>query len=177
MNSVFWHLTWRTYGTRVPGEAGFVGNYRTPGGARVTDNAYGTPTTPAMPALAEYARGIQLRDAILLDGVRAERLLAQLLETCRHRAWTPQIIAILMDHIHLAIALPVGIDGDAAMGNLKADASRALNRMDAKSGKRQWWARGGSARVLQDERYRKNAGEYIGGQEDPLLLWDDGEWS
>ena len=176
MLSEFWHLTWRTYGTLLPGEPGFVGYYRAPNGTRVIENAYGSPTAPAMPALAAYARGIQTRAAVELDLNRAERLLSQLLETSRYRGWQLQILAILANHVHVVIALPVGVDGDSAMNNLKAYASRALNRMDKKSGKRLWWARGGSARGLGTEQYRKNAVEYVRLQENPLILWDNGEW-
>ncbi len=129
MTDFWWHLTWRTYGTWLPGEAGFVGHYRTRTGQRVIDNAYNTPTAPAMPALAEYARRVQSHDSVLLTAVQAPPLLAQLQETSRFRGWALQAVAILAEHVHGVVALPDGTDGHPAMNDLKAYGSRALNRL------------------------------------------------
>ena len=52
----YWFFTWRTYGTWLPGESGFVGQYVNEAGRRVIDNADGQPTAEPMPRLAEYAR-------------------------------------------------------------------------------------------------------------------------
>jgi hypothetical protein len=56
-----WFFTWRTFGTWLTGQAGFVGNYINTIGERTTDNVLNELAGPSMPALATWAAD-QLHD-------------------------------------------------------------------------------------------------------------------
>ena len=167
----WWLLTWRTYGTFVPGEAGFVGYYRNRSGDRVIDNVYDSPTAPSMPALADYSRRVQSEDACFLTSIQAQCLLSQFRETCQYRGWSLLAAAILANHVHAVIGLPDTVVGASAMKDLKSYGSRALNLSGGISKRRSWWAIGGSCRRLVSGEYRENAMEYVCRQVTPLALW------
>src|SRR5581483_8362808 len=95
-----WFFTWRTYGTWLPGEDGFVGYYHGPGG-RVIDNVPGEPPTDAIPALERYARESMTGEPVLLCRPQAEALLAQFHETAAHRGWGLDAVAVLVNHVHI----------------------------------------------------------------------------
>ena len=62
----YWFFTWRTYGTWLPGEDGFVGYYRDAAGERVIDNMPGEPPARPIPRLEQYAREVMQGEPVLL---------------------------------------------------------------------------------------------------------------
>ncbi len=64
-NGSLWFFTRRTYGSWLPGEAGFVGYYHTPENPRAIDNVLGGPTTSAIPALERFAREAMQGEPVL----------------------------------------------------------------------------------------------------------------
>ncbi|HEY1186546.1 MAG TPA: hypothetical protein VGE74_02765 [Gemmata sp.] len=169
----WWFLTWRTYGTWLPGEGGFVGFYRHANGSRHIDHGVGELTTEPIPALANYARNRLVQAPVLLDTTRAAPLFAQLRETVTHRGWAMDALAILPNHVHLVL----GVNGDPRPGHLLRDlksyGSRALNA--AGPARTKWWAERGSTRFLKDPEARARAVWYTRNQEKPLLVWLSGE--
>ena len=170
----YWFLTWRTYGTWLPGEAGFVGNYVSPDGRRVSDNAVGSPTTSPMPALARYAAGQLVRSPVYLTLPQATRLFDQFAETSSYRGRCLDAVAILSNHIHLVVATPGDPDPDDLLDDFKAYASRALNRLvgyKPPAPRPIWWAQGGSKRILKSDGHRAGVVRYVRDQELPLVVW------
>lgn len=167
----YWFFTWRTCGTWLPGEEGFVGEYVTPDGRRVADNQFGLPTTEPIPALEAYSRRVQSGDAVLLALPHAETLLTQFLETAGVRGWVIDAVAVIPNHVHIVFGVAGDPNPSAMLRDWKSYASRALNRHFGKPPAPRWWADRGSKRVIQDEADRISRICYVRDQEAPLLVW------
>jgi hypothetical protein len=76
----YWFFTWRTYGTWLPGEDGFVGYYHTFDGRRLTSNQPGAPKAEPIPQLARYARNLLRGEPVGLTLVQAHAVADQLRE-------------------------------------------------------------------------------------------------
>jgi len=97
----YWFLTWRTYGTWLPGENGFVGYYYPDGARRVIDNLPGMPATEQIPALERYARTAMKAEPVQLTVQQAHVVLAQLQESAAYRGWSLEAVAVMVNHIHI----------------------------------------------------------------------------
>ena len=166
-----WFLTWRTYGSWLPGKEGFVGYYRTSDGHRVIDNVPGTTATEDIPDLRRSMQESTTGPAIFLSIKQAEALLKQFHETAVHRGWQLDAVAVMSNHVHLVF----GVDGDPNPSDLLRDfksyASRTLNRLGPKLHAPRWFADGGSKRLLISESSRIGAIRYVRYQDGPLLVW------
>src|SRR5215213_389972 len=101
----YWFFTWRTYGTWLPGEDGFVGLFRGSVGVRVTENAAGSEPADPMPGLAAYAASLLTHSPLTLTVPQSEVVERELLRTCGFRGWVPDAIAILPNHLHIAFGV------------------------------------------------------------------------
>ena len=167
-----WLLTWRTYGTWLPGDArGFVDPMVTPAGERVIHNVPGTPTDPANAPLHDYARSVMKGEPVLLTPAHAGELFAQFRETAGYRGWEILAVAILTNHIHLVVRVEGDPEGSDLLRDFKSYASRRLNRIWAVPVNGSWWSESGSRRVLKDEANVRLAIDYVAGQQGALLIW------
>jgi REP element-mobilizing transposase RayT len=164
----YWFFTWRTYGTWLPGDEGFVGFYRTASGEQRTDNRRGEPATEAMPPLAEYAGRLLAHEPVLLTPEAAGVVLIELLRTCRHRGWQLDAVAVLADHVHFVFGVPGDPAAEDLLREIKSYTSRALNRA---FGCRHWWVVGGSTRPVKGEGSRQAVIRYTNSQTEPLVVW------
>jgi REP element-mobilizing transposase RayT len=164
-----WFFTWRTYGTWLPGEDGFVGYHYTPDGRRVTDNQPGEPQSEPIPPLERYAHDVMAGEPVLLTATLAKVVLRQLHETAAVRRWTVDVVAITATHVHVVYGVPGDPDPSAMLRDWKSYASRALNRSGANAPR--WWADSGSKRRLKDMEDRLAAIQYVRDQPAPLLVW------
>ena len=170
----YWFFTWRTYGTWLPGEDGFVGDYRSPNGRRVRDNAPGTDTTPPIPALARFAHAARTRPPVFLTPAQAEAVEGGLLRTCDDRRWVADVIAVVPNHVHMLFGGPGDPDSNRTLAELKAYCSRVLNKLGGGPGGR-WWAEGGSRRRVKGDTGREEVGEYLRTQPGALRVWTGDE--
>jgi REP element-mobilizing transposase RayT len=166
-----WFFTWRTYGSWLPGEEGFVGEYVTPDGRRVTDNQYGSLTTERHHRLEIYSRRIQAGDTILLDASHAHVTVCQMRETAGFRGWAIDAIAVITNHVHVVFGVPGDPDPSDLLRDWKSYASRALNKRFGKPFAPRWWAEGGSKRLIADHTDRLARVQYVRDQQSPLLVW------
>src|SRR5262249_17942089 len=91
-----WHLTWTTYGTRLPRDSrGFVSNVRDGPGPEVRHNTRGTPLDADMPGLVRAARKSLKCPPIYLIQERADAILPQFQETATYRGWTLLAAAVM----------------------------------------------------------------------------------
>jgi REP element-mobilizing transposase RayT len=165
----YWFLTWRTYGTWLPGEDGFVGYYRWLTGECIIENAPGGEFADPMPALAEYTRGLLKTAPVLLDSDDAQCLIGQFHETAAYRGWAIDAVAVPVNHVHVVFGVPGDPDPAKMLGDWKSYGSRALNR---RCGRRSdWWAVSGSRRPLKSAERRWAAIRYVRDQENALLIW------
>ncbi len=166
-----WFFTWRTYASWLPGEDGFVGEYVTPDGRRVTDNHHGSPVTEPIPELERYSREVQSGQAILLSASHAEVVLWQLHETATHRGWVLDAVAVIPNHVHIVFGVVGDPDPSAMLRDWKSYASRTLNSQFGKPPAPRWWADRGSKRIIRDDNDRIDRIRYVRDQESPLLVW------
>jgi REP element-mobilizing transposase RayT len=143
-----WFFTWRTYGTWLPGDDGFVGYFRDSGKRKIL-NAPAEEFAPSMPALAKYARSLMPADAVQLTRAQAETVFVQMNETAAVRQWTIDAVAILPTHIHVVFRVPGDPDPSHLLRDWKSYASRALNRTHRRN---DWWAERGSMRPIKTNR-------------------------
>ena len=167
----YWFFTWRTYGSWLPGQDGFVGYYHTPDGRRVIDNTPGEPPSDAIPPLERYAREGMTGEPVLLSRPQADALLVQFHETAAYRGWALDAAAVMTNHVHLVFGVPGDPDPSELLKGWKSYASRALNRLGPKPTAPRWFADGGSKRPLRAEEHRAGAIRYVRDQCGPLLIW------
>jgi REP element-mobilizing transposase RayT len=174
----YWFFTWRTYGTWLPGEEGFVGFYRPRRADRIIVNAPGESTAPSVPALAEYARRVMTGRPVQLESEHAGDVLAQLRETADFRGWNLRAVAVLADHVHLVVGVPGDPEPSEMLRDWKAYTSRALTRRFGQPSAPRWWVDGGSKQRLRDDPNVAAAVRYVSDQSFPLVVWvADGEQS
>jgi REP element-mobilizing transposase RayT len=128
-------LTFDCYGMWLPGDQrGWIDRIR--GEHR---GGYREPS----PALEAHAQELMLHDPYLLDRPRAQSVLAAILEVCEYRDWELLAAHVRTNHVHCVVdsVMPPS----QAIGDFKAYASRALNKIE---GQQKRWARGGAASTL-----------------------------
>jgi len=162
-----WFMTWRTYGTWLPGQDGFVGYYRQP--ERIIENEYGTPSTPAIPKLEEYSRSRMLGDAIELSLPQGQIILEQIRETMSHKKWILHAVAIVITHVHVVLSVPGDPEPSEILRILKSYTSRRLNDNFSLPHSPRWFAEGGSKRLVAGDH--REVVEYVRSQHPHLLVW------
>lgn len=170
----YWLLTWRTYGTWLPGdERGFVDPVFDPNGKRVIHNIPGTPVDADNPLLRQYSREVMRGDPVLLTSEQTKELLEQFQETARYRGWLLVVVAILVNHVHVVVGAPGDPDPAVLLRDFKSYGSRRLNRRWGTPASGTWWVESGSRRVLKTTDSLNGAIGYVLDQEGPLLLWSN----
>jgi REP element-mobilizing transposase RayT len=166
-----WFFTWRTYGSWLPGEEGFVGYYRASDGTSAIDNIPGELPTGPIPPLERYARGAMNGEPVILTPQQAKTLLAQFHETSAYKQWRLDAVAVMTNHVHLVFGVPGDPDPAELLKCWKSYASRALNRLGPRPIAPRWFADGGSKRRLVDEENWIGAVRYVMDQAGALLIW------
>jgi REP element-mobilizing transposase RayT len=169
----YWFLTWRTYGTWLPGdERGFVDPVLDEQGHRVIHNLPGTPIDADNPRLRKYSQEIMRGTEVYLNSDQAAALLEQFQETARHRNWQLLAVAILPNHVHLIAGVNGDPDPASLLRDFKSYGSRRLTRSWSIPASKTWWAESGSRRILKTDEYRLQAMLYIRNQSGALLTWE-----
>ena len=146
-----YHITWGVYGVRLTGgPKSFVDRWH---------NEYGEPLPERDEAREDAARDRMSEDPVELTIEQRKEVERAIRELAARYGWTIHAIAVQRDHIHVVITAMR--EGEKLRDALKAVATRALN---AKFGKRTWWAEKGSARYLWERSYFFNARKYVNDQ-------------
>ena len=133
----FWLLTWRTYGTWLPGDArGSVARVRIGTGSRVEHDMPDSAMDGPMPGLEAAARSSMLGPTVLLDQPQADAVAEQFRETARYRGWLILAGAVMPNHIHLVVGVPGDPSPDKLLGDFKAWGTRRLNSGWGRTAKR-----------------------------------------
>jgi REP element-mobilizing transposase RayT len=173
----FWLLTWRTYGTWLPGDArGSVTRVRDGSGSRVEHDEWGTLMDGPMPGLEAVAREAMTGEVILLTEAQANALADQLLETALHRRWVILAGAVMCNHVHLVIGVPGDPDPEKLLGDFKAWGTRKLNKGWGRRPNGTWWVEHGSMRKLSNEASVQGAIAYVAQQPGALRVWVAKGW-
>ena len=172
METAFWLLTWRTYGTWLPGDArGFVSNVRGVDGCGERHNTPGTECERDLPGLQRYAREQMKGEPVLLTADQARLVAADFRSSAEFRGWPVQALAVMANHVHLVVSAPEEVLTDRLLQVFKSYASRKLNQAYPRPVGGTWWAASGSRRRLPNEQAVLAAVEYVRNQEYPLAIW------
>jgi REP element-mobilizing transposase RayT len=172
MHSRVWFLTWRTYGTWLPGDdRGFVGAFHDRHGVRTSQNEPGVPMAEGQPHLMNYAARVMTGGEVRLAPAHAADLLDQFQETCAVRGWKLLAAAVLSTHVHVIVEVDGDPEGFAVLRDLKSYAGRRLNRVAGRPAGGSWWSASGSRRVLKDAANVAAAMRYVSDQPGAYLIW------
>lgn len=106
----------------------------------------------------------------------AKIIVGDLRRSCDYRGWHLSASAVMPFHVHVVVTVPGDPDPDAIVRDLKAYASRALNRTFRKP-LTSWWTRGSSNRVLKSEKELVRVIRYVRDQPDQLVVELDREFA
>lgn len=158
----YWLLTSTTYGTWHPGD----------GWWSYTDVSGEVKLTAPQPRLARYAKDVQRGETVTLDSEQANCVLIQFCETSAYRNWSLLAVSVMSNHFHVVIAAADNVSADKILNDLKAYASRKLNRTFGRPTSNKWWTEGGSKRLLPNQRAIDAAIFYVvKKQPNPLAIW------
>jgi REP element-mobilizing transposase RayT len=138
MKPVAYFITFSTYGAWLHGDDR--------GSVDRDHNRYGDPVLPGDRGLNRHRRGLMTHPVYVLDAVRRGLVLRAVLEHAGFRGWAVLAAHVRTRHVHLV----VWGDGtpERIMNEVKAYASRALNRAGIDQPNCRRWTRHGSTRHL-----------------------------
>jgi REP element-mobilizing transposase RayT len=166
----YWLLTWTTYGTWLPGDVrGSVANLIGENQQMQRHNRLGEPYAPSQPGLVAHVKRRMTQPAVWLTSEQAEAVLAQFLETVRHRQWRVCAAAVMANHVHVVMGVDGDPDPERLIGDLKAYATRRLNKWR----RQRWWTESGSRRKLPHDQSVLAAVRYTARQQGCLALYLD----
>jgi REP element-mobilizing transposase RayT len=152
---VIYLITFACYGCHLHGsESGSV------------DRAHNVPGTPILePDSARASANRERMDQAPynLDPIRRDAVLAAIREVCAHRGWNLLAAHVRSNHVHTVVEAEMPLA--RVMNDLKAYASRRLNRMRLDAPNRKRWARHGSTRWLWKPPHVSAAIAYVVGEQ------------
>jgi REP element-mobilizing transposase RayT len=155
-------ITFTCYGTRLHGdEEGSV------------DRGHNIPGSPFLPPRRGWAITDQRRmrqQPYKLDRARRQIVLRALQQHCAHRGWTLLAAHVRSTHVHIVVAAEQA--PERILTEVKAYASRALNRCGWERTSPKRWTHHGSTRYLWQPPHVAAAVEYVlYAQGEPMAMW------
>lgn len=162
----YWLLTWTTYGTWLPGDArGSVTRIReATSNPRIEHDAFDTPYTDPIPALASSSAERLKGEPIRLTREQAIVIARQLEIVAKHRDWSLLAGSVMANHVHLVVAADEQMPAAKLLQSFKSYASRALNERWERPASATWWTESGSRRPLRGDKAVESACEYVRSQ-------------
>ena len=143
-------LTWTTYGSWLPGDSrGWVDRR---GGVQVANRF-----------VEQAARRQMVMRPITLTSLQRGVVARSIAAHCRFRGWTLHACQCRTQHVHVVLTA-VDSSASTAMSELKAWGTRALDTHEERrsvSKSWRWWAKGGSGRLLFDQRSLEDVAIYV----------------
>ena len=141
-----YHITWRTYGTRLPGhEEGWVKH-------KMLGIREGSAP------LEKYAKGLMTEESVTLNQPQRAIVSATIREHCRIRGWTLHAVNARSNHVHVVVT--ADIHPDQVMSQFKAWCTRRLKEATTESPAK-WWAIHGSTKWINELAYLEEAIRYV----------------
>ena len=161
-------ITFTCYGARLHGDKS--------GSVDRDHNIPGTPHLPPNPARVKSEKNRANQRPYLLNHGRRFLVLRAIQEVCSHHKWTLFAAHVRNQHIHLVVAAEDA--PEKVLHDVKAYASRALNRSGLDSGERQRWTRHGSTRYLWKPEQIGAAIQYVVREQgESMAAWENPERS
>ncbi|MBI1956402.1 MAG: transposase [Acidobacteria bacterium] len=163
-NSLAYLITFTCYGTRLHGnDAGSV------------DRKHNVPGTPFLPPKPSWVRADerQMKEKPYeLDKPRRDVVLQALREVCSRRGWNLFAAQVRSRHAHFVVSAQEA--PEKVLNDVKAYASRSLNRTGLASDAPRRWSRHGSTRYLWKREQVGAAIHYVVREQgEPLAVWEN----
>ena len=159
-------ITFTCYGTRLRGDED--------GSVDRDHNIPGTAFLPPKPSrvLAQQERMNQ--EARTLDREERDWVLDSIRNVCAQRGWVLWAVHVRSTHTHLVVAAPD--PPEKVLNDVKAYASRTLNRANRDGADRRRWARHGSTRYLWKPENVQAAIRYVVREQGKAMaVWENPE--
>jgi REP element-mobilizing transposase RayT len=155
-------ITFTCYGARLHGQE--------PGTVERRQQLFGSRLVEPDPQRVLVERRLMLQEPYVLDGARRTVVLSALRRHCAHRGWNLLAAHVRSNHVHVIVEAEVR--PEKIMNELKAYASRELNRLGNDAPARKRWTRHGSTRWLFKDQDVRDALRYIiKEQSEPMALF------
>ena len=133
-------------------------------------NQPGTRLLDPDPGRLKTELRLMIQDPYKLDRKRRRIVLDAVQEVCAYRKWPLHAAQVRQDHVHAVISSDAR--PERVMNDLKAYASRLLNKTGWDEENRRRWSRHGSTKYLWRNDQLSDAVDYvIGGQGEPMDLY------
>ncbi len=135
-------------------------------------NIFGTERVKHEPARKNWVKFISAHSPVVLDSGRRNSVEIAIAETCTIRDWHLHAFNVRTNHVHVVIAAGFK-KPEIVMNAIKANATRQMRADGHWPYDHSPWAKGGSKRMLWNERSVANAIDYVlNGQGDDLPNFD-----
>jgi len=155
MPALAYLITFRTYGTWLPGDA------RGSTDRRAT--SHGSPQEPPNPSLEQASRRRLVCPPVFLCSPRRAAVEAAIRQHCAHRGWQLLAVHVRTEHVHVVVA--TGVTPDVApervMTELKAWATRRMVQGRLLDEGRRTWSGHGSTLYLFTPESVQRACRYV----------------
>lgn len=151
-------LTWRCYGTWLPGDDR---------GSVTHDNRPGAPFAAPSPALAAHAPTLMQRSSFLLDAPRRALVRGVIEDVCTHRGWSILALNVRTTHVHAVVKAEP--PPEKVLVDLKAWSTRRLREAGLCPQNGKVWAAHGSTRWIDTQASLDRVIEYTLHEQGPVL--------
>ena len=156
-------ITFTCYGTRLHGDES--------GSVDEEHNQFGTSFVPANPRRVLAQQKQMKQPPYRLDHRRRKTVLEALRQHCAHRGWTLLAAHVRSSHVHLVVG--AAETPERILNEVKAYASRALNRSGLNDDSHRRWTPHGSTRYLWNPEQIGAAIHYVVREQgEPLAVWE-----
>jgi REP element-mobilizing transposase RayT len=141
-----YRITWRTYGSWLPGSNDGWVKHKTLGIREVSE------------PLEKHARTLMTQDAVELNAGQRAIVEQTIRDHCRIRGWTLHAANARSNHVHVVVS--ADIHPNQVMSQFKAWCSRHLIKA-TELPPAKWWAIHGSTKWINDPTYLEDAIRYV----------------
>ncbi len=158
-------ITFSTYGTWLHGTE------KGKGSVDRRHKSFGGDFVPADPGRLDDARDAMTQPPYVLDAARRAVARDAIVALARAKGWQLLAVHVRSNHVHVVIA--ADRDADRLMADLKARASRDLNRAGLDAADRKRWTRHGSTlHLFTPEQVGRKVAYTLDEQGEPMAVYD-----
>lgn len=156
-------LTFTTYGTWLHGTS------KGKGSVDPNHNQYGTPFLQPDPQRLQAERASMVQPAYTMDAPRRKVVRDAIVTICREKGWILLALHVRSNHVHVVVT--ADREPGRLMSDLKARASRELNRAGLDPADRKRWTRHGSTRHLFSPQQVQRQIRYTIEEQGGMMEW------
>lgn len=157
-------LTFSTYGTWLHGTSKDIGSVDR------HHNAYGTPFIPPDPKREQHAARQMTDPPYVLNEASRAIVRDAIVALCTEKAWALLALHVRTNHVH--VVLSAEREPERLLSDLKARASRDLNRAGTDANIKRWTRHGSTGHLFSDESVAAAVSYTLDEQGPPMAVYD-----